>query len=125
MSGRRRENMANISTVIVQRHLERTEGRNVGLPVHWRDEVDLINDVNKTDECPAYFADSVDCGQELEQLLVVRREQVLIGESAIGKPRCKISNCESTSWVSGNMKDIRQRRTGTIFGFASAQTYRL
>jgi hypothetical protein len=102
-----------------------TEGWNVGLPVHWWDEVDLLNDVNRTGECPAYFADSVDCGQELEQLLVVRREQVLIGESPIGKPRCKVSNYESTSWVSGNVSDICQRRTGTIFSFASAQTYRL
>jgi hypothetical protein len=76
-------------------------------------------------KCLAYFANSIDCGQELEQLLIVRGEQLLIGESAIGKPRCEVSNCKSTSWVSDNINDIPRRRTGTIFGFASAQAYRL
>jgi len=47
-----------------------------------------------TKQVPAYFANSIDCSQKFEQLLVVRVEQLLVGESAICKPGCQISNCK-------------------------------
>src|SRR6266852_3977492 len=103
MSGRRREKMANISTVKVQYRFR--EERNISLPVHWRKERSY-NQLKGRSKRLTYFANTVDCSQKIKQFFIVRVEQLLIGEPTICEPCCQVSNCESMSWISGNIREM-------------------
>src|SRR6267154_6326235 len=103
MSGRCREKMANISTVKVQYCLHKK--RTTSLPVHWR-KGRSSNQLNGGSKSLAYFANTVNCSQKIEQFLIVRVEKLLIRKAAICKPCCQVSNCESMSWISGNIREM-------------------
>lgn len=74
MSGRLREKMANISTMIVQHHFDREDGTSA----YQSTEKEIVsrssNDVKAGSRCSAYFANSIDRSQKLRQFLIIRVE---------------------------------------------------